>query len=82
MKPEQERWHLDKRVPIALIVTILIQTGAALWWAATVNARVDVLERQATATAPQDARLTRLEVKLEFMQEGIARIERALSPRR
>lgn len=46
MEPMTERqdltpWHLDKRVPIALIATLAIQTGAVLWWAAKVDAKVD-----------------------------------------
>ena len=32
-------WHLDKRIPIALVVTILLQTSAIVWWAAGVNVR-------------------------------------------
>lgn len=41
--PQTSHWHLDKRVPLALIVTIAIQTAAALWWAASVTFRVDGL---------------------------------------
>ena len=41
----KEPWHLDRRVPIALIVTIIVQTAALGWWAATLTGRVDVLER-------------------------------------
>ena len=26
-------WSLDKRVPLALVLTILMQTAAAIWWA-------------------------------------------------
>lgn len=41
---EKETWHADKRVPIALILTILIQSVSIVWWAATTESRVDVLE--------------------------------------
>ena len=45
-----EQWHLDKRVPIALIVTIIVQTvgggGAIVWWAAGMSQRVGQIERQ------------------------------------
>jgi hypothetical protein len=33
----QEAWHLDKRVPIALIAAIVMQTMGAIWWAASVT---------------------------------------------
>lgn len=40
----REPWHLDKRIPLALIGAILIQTGAAFWWASSINERVASLE--------------------------------------
>jgi hypothetical protein len=46
-------WHLDKRVPIALIIAILGQALAFGWWAATQTAqlaahgqRIDGLEKR------------------------------------
>ena len=45
-EPAQDKaWHLDKRVPIALIITfvftILGQTVGVVWWARGLDARVD-----------------------------------------
>lgn len=71
-------WHLDKRVPIALIVAIAIQTGGMIWWASSLSERVNSLERQATMSAPQGDRLTRVEVKIEAVQEGISEIKRLI----
>lgn len=34
-------WHLDKRIPIALIFTIILQTGLAVWWVSNLSHRVD-----------------------------------------
>lgn len=39
-------WHLDKRVPIALIVAIFIQTSGVIWWASSITARMDQVERR------------------------------------
>lgn len=75
---EDKQWHLDKRVPLALIVTILLQTGAAMWWASSLSERVNFLERQLNAAAPQADRLTRVEVKIEAVQEGISEIKRLI----
>lgn len=44
MSETKEKWHADKRVPLALIVTILVQTAGIVWWAATTDSRVGVLE--------------------------------------
>ena len=41
-----EQWHLDKRVPIALILTILIQSAAAIWWAAGMTERMNHFEQR------------------------------------
>lgn len=41
-----EQWHLDKRVPLALIVTIAVQTAGAIWWAASMSERMDQIERR------------------------------------
>jgi hypothetical protein len=35
-----ENWHLDRRVPIALILSLVIQTSAIIWWASSINERV------------------------------------------
>jgi hypothetical protein len=47
----QEQWHLDKRVPVALILTLLGQMVVAIWWAASINTRVEAIERNVTAAA-------------------------------
>jgi hypothetical protein len=42
---DSQGWHLDKRVPIAIITAIAVQTFGIVWWAATLSARVDVNAR-------------------------------------
>jgi hypothetical protein len=68
-------WHLDKKVPIALILAILMQTGGMVWWAASASERINALERRAEMTAPQGDRLTRVETRLEAVQDGISEIK-------
>ena len=76
--PYDQQWHLDKRVPLALIMTIIIQTAGLVWWASSLSERVNSLERSREATAPQADRLTRVEVKLEGVQSGIDEIKRLI----
>lgn len=71
-------WHLDKKVPIALILAIIMQTGGIVWWGATASERLNALERKADAAASQPERLARVETKLESVQEGIAEIKSIL----
>lgn len=74
------RWHLDKRVPIALIVTLIGQMAVGVAWMSALGERVHSLERTESmraAAAPVNAdRLTRVEVKIEAVQEGITEIKR------
>ena len=72
-------WHLDKRVPIAMIVAICLQTGGLVWWASNISERVNALERSRDSTAPQGDRLTRVEVKPEGVQSGIEEIKHILN---
>ena len=39
-----EGWHLDKKVPLGLIVAILAQTAAVIWWGSSIDARMSTLE--------------------------------------
>lgn len=75
---DPEHWHLDRRVPIALIITILIQSGSALWWAAGVSAKVDTLERQAMTNSNQVERIVRLETKMDAIFGTLADIKAIL----
>lgn len=75
---EDKKWHLDRRVPLALIATIAFQTAAALWWASSLNIRVDQLERQYTALAPQGGQIIRLQTQLEGISANILEIKNAL----
>jgi hypothetical protein len=75
-----KHWTIDKRVPLALILTISIQTCGIVWWASGLTTRVEQLEKQAAAMAPQDTRLTRVEVRLDNVVDGISEIKALLRP--
>lgn len=75
-----KHWTIDKRVPLALILTISIQTCGIVWWASGLTTRVEQLERQAQASAPQADRLTRVEVRLDNVVDGISEIKALLRP--
>jgi uncharacterized coiled-coil protein SlyX len=62
-------WHLDKRIPIALILAVLAQTSAGVWWAATIEHRVQSAE----------IRMTRLEVNEAKANEASGRFDRTLA---
>lgn len=76
--PAASGWHLDKRVPLALIITIIIQTAGAFWWAATITARVDTIEGQIEAASGRGERLTRVEATQAHISSALQRIEAKL----
>lgn len=41
---EDKRWHLDKKVPLAIIFALVLQTVGAIWWAAQIDNRVSAIE--------------------------------------
>lgn len=68
---DQRHWHLDKRVPIALIVTICMQTAAAIWWASALDSRVSALEIRTAEYSGRGERIIRLETLIIEMGKSI-----------
>ncbi len=96
-EPTREHWHLDKRVPVALIGAILMQACLFVWWAATMDAenrflsgRVDRLEsdvaRNEELVQKIDSRLARIEAhtgaQAETMRELLTALRSGWSERR
>jgi hypothetical protein len=77
-EPQDNKWHLDRKVPLALIFAIIVQTIILVSWVSVLGERVSSLERARDATAPQSDRLTRVEVKIEGIQATTERIERLI----
>jgi hypothetical protein len=75
-------WHIDKRIPIALIIVLVGQFTGAIWWASGATIRLENVERTAASFAPLPERLTRVEEKLGAVQEGITEIKRLVQDRR
>ena len=59
-QPENSGWHLDKRVPIALIFALILQTGGAVWWISGIVHRLDA---SIETDVKQDAKDVALEAK-------------------
>lgn len=51
MTPErrEEKWHVGKEIPVAVILAFFVQTIGAVWWAATLTAKIDELSYQVAA---------------------------------
>lgn len=82
-------WHLDRKVPIAFIIAIVVQTFMFGWIASSFNARVEGIEtyiaesKIANAAAvvlerDRNDRLVRLETMIGEMHRTMLNIERKL----
>ncbi len=68
-------WHIDRTIPLAMILTILVQIGTTVWFFAKMDSRVANLEEKgreekvnSVETRREDKdwrdRLTRVEIRL------------------
>ena len=57
---EREHWSVDKKIPLALVITLLIQTGGVVWWSSQLNSRVTVVEE----------RNLKLEIEIGKLKDG------------
>lgn len=81
-EPKAEPWHVERKVPIAIIVALAVQLVAQLvgaaWWASGTSARLDVVEKQLAASAPQAVSIAKLETKFDSMVASLAEIKEML----
>lgn len=56
MSDIKESWHLDKKVPISLILVLLMQGVAGLWFIADIKKDVELLKAAQTEQAKRDER--------------------------
>lgn len=71
----REPWHLDKRIPLALIGAILVQTGAAFWWASSINERVASLESWRQDSKGIAADIAVIKSQVGSMKESLDRLQ-------
>ena len=88
--PATENWHLDKRIPLALSVTMMLQFCGGIWWLSNIQFRIesqgkaiDALESTLSSTQVDrnglDIRITRIEEKLSGQTEILREIKTLLS---
>lgn len=78
MNESKESWHLDKKVPIALIGALLLQTAGFGIWMGSMQERVATVEAWQTKNERLDTRLSVLESQLGNVQAILTRIENKL----
>ena len=85
-EPLNNAWHLDRRVTVSLILALLGNACATVWWASTISstvsdlrltdARHDVLlQTLSTGRETNSNRITSLEAKEFSIETKLGRIE-------
>ena len=74
MTKKKEHWHLDKRVPVALILTMASWIVTTVWWAAALDNRVEHLESMALKNQNVESRLARIEEGQDWLKKGVERL--------
>ena len=67
--PAAQRWHLDRRIPLALIVAIIMQTFGFGWWMSAITGRIDTLEKTAIKQEVAYERLIRIDEQVSNIRE-------------
>ncbi|HEY4264108.1 MAG TPA: hypothetical protein VGM72_02220 [Micropepsaceae bacterium] len=75
-RPARRRgFDFERRIPLALVLGFLLQTGGALFWAGSAAQRISEIERETRANENAVERVVRLETEVAALHETLARIE-------
>lgn len=88
-KPMKEGWHLDKKVPLSIIVGLAIQSIVLFMWGAKIEQRVTnaegiqanhtiVIESMRTNQSDTKATLARMDERLAATSDGVKEIKAKL----
>lgn len=88
--PDEYRWKLDRHIPIAVIFTIMMQTGVAIWWMADMNSRLNQetarnerqdaqIDATEAALASQEVAAATATAELRAVREGLAEVKTAIA---
>lgn len=58
-EPDDIKWHLDKKVPIVIIITMMFQFAGGLWFISKLDARILALETSQAQQRDRDDRQDR-----------------------
>ena len=78
MRTESKHWTLDRRIPIAVIIAIILQIGMALIWATDLDARVGYIEHQSSRYSGNNEKFARIEERLDSIKENVDSIKHQL----
>lgn len=82
MMQADRAWRIDKHIPLAPLIggfmAILAQTVTIVWWGASINYRVDALEKQYVVLAPLAGTLIEVKTTLDNLKDDVKDIKATL----
>lgn len=82
MSPSRDEWHLDKKVPIGLIIGFVLQTIVLTAWGTSkfegLDNRVSNLEKSDNNQSSHENRITILEQQFGYIRADLAEIKSLL----
>lgn len=77
-KPDVQKWQIDRRISLALLLSIFIQIIAGLIWATRLDARVNTVEQQALDGSGLNEKFARLDERLDDMKQNLESMKHQL----
>ena len=75
-------WHLDKKVPISIIIALFFQTISFIYvgtaWKTEIDFRITSLEKDSEERKTQESRIVAVEQQIHFIAETVTRIDSRL----
>lgn len=76
-------WHLDKKVPLAILGSIAMQTAIIIWWASGVEHRMQTFEQRIAeiglVNKAQDTRSDIMDSERRINLQRLSRVEQSLT---
>ena len=66
-----EQWHLDKRIPVALIMSIMMGYAGGIWFMSSLDNRVTMLEKGADQRLQMPADIAVMKYQLDRIEKSI-----------
>ena len=76
----RDTWQIDKKIPVALIFTLLLQTAGFAFWMGQLSVRIDQVESENLRYSTNSDRVTRLEVRIDNLAETVRNLSSRVNP--
>jgi len=83
--PSRTPWHLDRKITVAMICAVigltmstLIHAGSVIWWASSMNTRVEKLEIHVLDTKAQGEQIATLQANFSWIRDSLTEIKALL----